>query len=121
MKASRYFIVFFILILFFSCSSNNPRDVARAFLSSLVALDFEKASLFVTEDSRGDFDMYVAFLSLIPEEKRGQLAVRAFGIIDVAVEGDKARVLYKIEDEAVDELFLVRENGSWKVDWFMEF
>lgn len=121
MRVLKGVFVFLFSVFLFSCSSNNPRDVARAFLSSLVALDFEKASLYVSEDSKDEFDVYVAFMSLIPEKKRGQLAVRAFDIIDVVEDGDSARVRFRIEGEAVDELSLVREDGAWKVDWFAEF
>jgi hypothetical protein len=104
-------IIFFFI---FACSDNNPKPVAKNFLTALNHLDFKKAKEYSTEETGKLLDMMSGFARMIPDSSKER--EKKFEITGEIIDGDKATVSYKEEGrEDEQSIPLVKVNGQWKV------
>jgi hypothetical protein len=115
-KLLKLTVVLTTIVAFAACSgsSDNPKDVAKEFLTHLNKKEYEKAKALGTENTVQMIEMIKSF-SGMSEEKEGEEPKKIENLA-CEVDGDKAVCTYNLEGEEEDKLELVKKDGKWLVD-----
>lgn len=109
-------VCFFLL----SCNKNNPKDVAREWLTDFYHQDYESAKKMSTEETRDMLNTIQGFSGALEDSIKEKARKVTIEIKDVKVEGDKATVSFRASNAPNQEeppLKLVRQNEKWLVQF----
>jgi len=111
-------IGFVLLFSFFmvSCggSSDNPQDVAKAFMEALADQDYDKAKDLGTENTVMMIGM-IEGMAGMAEGEEAEAGELTWG--DTEIDGDSAVCYYSEEGkEGQQQVDLIKVDGDWKVD-----
>lgn len=123
----RYLKTFSLSILLsltlFSCSESGPEATAEKFITLTNQGEFAEAKKLCTENTA---QLLIMAESMLQDDKKNKIKEKNkdldIEITSTIIDGDKARVKYKIIDAGVDkeqQLDLVKVKGEWKVNIFM--
>ncbi len=112
-----------ITTFIFSCGGGtpeNPKDVAKEFLTALAKKDFDRAKELGTETTVQTLTLIEGMAESIPDMKTDDSKeemdkVNKIEWGETEIDGDKAVVHYKSVD-GEEKLDLVKVKGDWKVD-----
>jgi hypothetical protein len=105
-----------------SCSQEGSVEkTSEGFLSAIVALDFESARKYVTQESLDDIRLVEAVVDMIPKEQIGELRRGSYFITGYEIDEDNALVYYTASDDEEHVLRLEKMDGKWLIRWKQEF
>ena len=109
----------FALLFLASCSNNNPKDVAKEWLTNFYHFDYEAAKKMGTQETKTLLTSLEGFALALPDsvkQHNKKLIVRINGVKE---EGDKATVTYTLSDDEghLSELHLVKDKDKWLVQF----
>ena len=106
-------------------SSSTPSEVVEKFMQATMEFDFAKAKQYVTKEYQVAFDEIIAQFET-PEMKaqidimKAATQTAKFEIINETFDGDNAAtVTVKVSVmgiEQEDDMHLIKEDGSWKIN-----
>lgn len=115
-------ITLLCMIFLASCSSSGPEQVARKFIDSVNAGDFEEAKKYATTDTKSMLSMMESFgikdqLADATDNEKENLE-----IISTTVSGDTAISKITSGEDGDDEMdiHLIKKDGEWLVDMTKE-
>jgi len=97
--------------------ANEPKAVAEAFLTQLKNTDFKKASEYGTDTAKQLLLMMDTLKDNAPKDQLDHSKSLPLVITKVEVVADVAKVSYQLGQEPVQILDLVKQDGTWKVDF----
>ncbi len=127
----RSLFISFLFLLFFSCNnqneandapaSENDVDAARNFINAVLKQDFNKARVFLLNDSVNDQSLDVTerlFRERLTAEDKRAYAEASINIHEVKSINDSVTVVYYSNSykKEKDSLKVVQENDQWLVD-----
>ena len=103
-------------ILLVSCSKNNAKTVATAWLNDFYHADYDGAMPLSTETTKAQLDQFSQLSSYLNDSAKKDLKKIKVTIKDVKEKGDTAIATYTIPDNPKDQtIMLVKQNGKWLV------
>jgi hypothetical protein len=106
--------------LLLSCNKNNPKDVAREWLTDFYHQDYESAKKISTEETRYMLNTIQGFSAALDDSVKEKAKKVTIDIKDVKVEGDKATVTFRASNAPTQDeppLKLVKQNDKWMVQF----
>ncbi|MBV6479808.1 MAG: hypothetical protein HGGPFJEG_02604 [Ignavibacteria bacterium] len=119
-----------LIIIYSGCSptggSDSPANSVKDFVLALKEQNPGKAWNFLSSGSQKMYNELAKNRNLSGKEyfEKSVSDINSLGImgmefdvIDEAKEGDSAKVIIKTKDNKTSELYSIRENGVWKLDY----
>ncbi len=112
----RCWVLLGVLVLGGCVGSTSPREAAEGYLKALSELNFERASQFVGDEGRRDFQALRQLYSGLSPEERKKFQFGDWKVTDQAITGDTATVDFTFDGVKHGQLSLHRVAGAWLVD-----
>jgi len=111
--------ILFSAMLLVSCSKNDPKAVAKEWLTDFYHQDYENAKKISTDDTKAMLTTIQSFTGAFPDSIKTKAKSTVITIKDCKIEGDKATVTYvaSVEPDKTDDLHLVKQNEKWLVQF----
>jgi hypothetical protein len=98
-------------------TANDPKSVAKDYLTKTFALDFEGAEKLGTKNTKELIALNKTFNSMWPDSQKAEYKKVKVDVKDAKITGDNAVVTYTETDKPGDQtLKLVKQDGKWLVD-----
>jgi hypothetical protein len=97
--------------------ANEPKAVAEVFLNLLKNTEFKKASEYGTDTAKQLLLLMETLKENAPKEELEKSKGMELKITGVEQSGDSAKVSYTLGSDPAQVLEMVKQNGTWKVDF----
>ncbi len=121
---------FFLILIYSGCGnsggSDSPANSVKDFVAALKEQNSGKAWNYLSKGSQKMYDDLAKNRNQSGKEyfeksvsNSGSLGMMGmdFEVIDEKKEGDKATLTIKSKDQSTSELFSIKEDGVWKLDY----
>lgn len=128
MKQFVLFSLIIIAILSLTGCGNNPKTIAREFLTSMEQHTYGSAAKYVSKDSQKTLEDLKRRFDALTTIERQDNPKRKYKITasEIVIKGESAKVIYQVtttatnrsnnsEQPSTGELQLITENYKWKV------
>jgi hypothetical protein len=117
MNANRKLLTLLVALVLAGCvGGSSPREAAEGYLQALSELNFERASQFVGDEGRRDFQALKQLYGQLGPEERKKFQLGTWNVTDEWVSGDTATVDFTFDQVKRGQLTLHRTGAVWLVD-----
>jgi len=122
--------IIFVLTIYYGCSSSggsdSPSNSVKDFVAALKEQNPGKAWNYLSKGSQKMYDDIAKnrnqsgkeyFEKSVSNVSSLGMMGMDFEVIDEKKDGDKAAVIIKTKDQNTSELYSVKEDGVWKLDY----
>jgi ElaB/YqjD/DUF883 family membrane-anchored ribosome-binding protein len=101
-----------------SCNKNNPKDVAKVWLTGFNQMDFDESMKVSTNDTKNLLSSLQELTEKVSDSAKKELKKIKVNVKDVKVTADKAIATYTTSDNPRDQTVnLVKQNDKWLVQF----
>ena len=113
----RFYFIFLLPLIIAGCSENNPKTVAKKFLTASDRMDYSEAKKYATPATAKLLDMLSAAAELTPDSVKKKKEASFEIVKDYQRSDTLAVVLYHLKNSDTDQtLNVVNRDGKWLVN-----
>jgi hypothetical protein len=113
-------VVLFLQAALSGCNHDNPKEVAKSWLTSFYRMDYDAAKKLSTDDAKNMLSTFEILSPDLTDSFKKDLKRIEITVKDVKVSGDTAAVATYVMSDMPgkeDKLNLVKQGGRWLVQY----